>query len=267
MAMDSEYWTNMRDGATAKAEELGIELSVTAPLKESDIQDQVTMIDAAINKRPDAIIIAPCDATAILPSLKRAKEYRVPIILVDSDLAAENQGLRVSFVGVSNIEAAKQAGAIADGMLNDGDKVLLISQNPNAIDHKDRIDGFQQAITKGVEFLPLQYAETDVRNKTYEIVSAAVISNPDIKFIWGTSGEIIAGAVSALDKAGVQVKVAGFDYTSEIAGFAEAGKVCITVDQSPYNIGANGVKVVQELINKTELPSFYQVQAQVTEVK
>ena len=49
-----------------------LQLTRTGPNAESDIADQVNMLNNAINKNPDGIALAACDQNSVLDSLQSA---------------------------------------------------------------------------------------------------------------------------------------------------------------------------------------------------
>ena len=54
----SSYWQAAVKGVEQKAEELGVKVTCNGPNAESDIADQVNMLNNAINNSPDGIGLA-----------------------------------------------------------------------------------------------------------------------------------------------------------------------------------------------------------------
>ena len=54
----SEYWGYVQEGCEKAAAELGIKVTVTGPNAESDVAQQVNMIETAIGSGCDAIVCA-----------------------------------------------------------------------------------------------------------------------------------------------------------------------------------------------------------------
>ena len=55
---------------------LGVKCNTTGPNAESDIADQVNMLNNAINKAPDGIALAACDQSSVLKSLQNALDKK-----------------------------------------------------------------------------------------------------------------------------------------------------------------------------------------------
>lgn len=108
-AKTDEFWTNMEKGAYAYAKEHGVELSFQAPEKETDVEKQVQMVENSVIKGVDAIILSAADSKSLIPSIKKANDADIPVILVndtiDEDaLAAEGGRLKL----MSGLTSTKQ---------------------------------------------------------------------------------------------------------------------------------------------------------------
>ena len=70
----SSYWQAAVTGINQAKDTLGVTANSNGPNAESDIADQVNMLNDAINKKPDGIGLAACDANAVLDALQAAKD-------------------------------------------------------------------------------------------------------------------------------------------------------------------------------------------------
>ena len=73
------------------ADELGIKVTVTGPNAESDVAEQVNMIETAIGSGCDAIVCAPNDAAAANGALQAAIDAGIPVLSVDTNCGIEGQ--------------------------------------------------------------------------------------------------------------------------------------------------------------------------------
>ena len=74
----SSYWQVAALGIQEAAADLNVDVNCTGPNTESDIADQVNMINSAINSSPDGIGIAACDQNSVLDSLQKAYNKKIP---------------------------------------------------------------------------------------------------------------------------------------------------------------------------------------------
>ncbi len=105
----SSYWQAAVKGVEAKAKELGVKVNCTGPNAESDIADQVNMLNNAINKAPDGIGLAACDQSACLDALQTAMDKKIPVVCFDSGIPDAPKGSVYSTVATDNYGAGATA--------------------------------------------------------------------------------------------------------------------------------------------------------------
>ena len=72
-SLDNEIIVNMADGAERhQIERADYELIINGIRNESDLAQQVALVDQMISRGVDAIVIAPADSQALVPALARA---------------------------------------------------------------------------------------------------------------------------------------------------------------------------------------------------
>lgn len=108
-SFQSTYWDAAQEGMKKAAEELGVTYTPQGPNSESDIADQVNMLNNAINKNPDGIALAACDQNSVIDSLKSALEKKIPVVCFDSGVPDAPEGSVYATVVTDN----EQAGGIA----------------------------------------------------------------------------------------------------------------------------------------------------------
>ena len=108
-SFQSSYWQAAVQGIEQAQEELGVTTNTTGPNAESDIADQVNMLNNAINKDPDGIALAACDQNSVIDSLKSALEKKIPVVCFDSGVPDAPEGSVYATVVTDN----EQAGGIA----------------------------------------------------------------------------------------------------------------------------------------------------------
>lgn len=109
----STFWQAVYKGAQEAAEKYGITMEFVGPNSESDIADQVQMLNNAINKSPDAIGLAALDTQAALDSIQTAMDSGIPIIGFDSGVPNAPEGAIFANASTDNYAAG---GVAADGI-------------------------------------------------------------------------------------------------------------------------------------------------------
>src|SRR5262245_28864597 len=78
------FFVKMKEGAQAKADELGAKLLTGAGAKDGDNEGQVTALENMVNAGAKGILITPSDTKAIVPSIKKARDKGVLVIALDT---------------------------------------------------------------------------------------------------------------------------------------------------------------------------------------
>lgn len=244
----SEYWGYVKNGCDAAAKELGITVTVVGPDAESNIAGQVTMIEEQIAAGCDAIVCAPNDAAAAANALKAAIDKGIPVLSVDTNVGMEGQ---TSFVGTSNVDAAKQGGLWAAEQLGEGAKAVIIYGQEGDNTSNMRREGYEAACQeKGIEVLAALSGQntTDGATKTMEDLLSAHPGEIDVVFCHNDDTAI--GAMNACKSAGVSdILIVGFDGNKSAVELIMADELIkATVAQQPYAMGYEVVKAAYAAI-------------------
>ncbi len=95
-SLQNQFYQAAFAGAMDAGKKFDVRVIVNGPDAESNIPQQVEQVQAAINQKPAALILAACDPTSVQSALTRAKENGLPVIGFDSGQAqmdAINSGL------------------------------------------------------------------------------------------------------------------------------------------------------------------------------
>lgn len=148
-SFQSTYWQAALQGMDQAKEELGIEYTAQGPNSESDIADQVNMLNSDISSKPSGIALAACDTTSVLDSLQDAADAGVPVVCFDTGVSDAPDGSVVATVATDN----EQAGSVAadkmyellkDKISNATEQVRIgeVNQDATALNIQQRGLGF-----------------------------------------------------------------------------------------------------------------------------
>ena len=264
-AKTDEFWTTMETGAYAAAEEKGVTLEFQAPEKETDVEKQVQMVENAVVKGFDAIILSAADSTSLLPSIVKANNAGIPVVLVNDTIDMDelaNQGGKVeTYVGISQYDAAAQAGTYAAENIEDG-KICYLEGVPGVKALDDRLAGFQDQ-APDFETVASQTAKCD-RNEAYNVMQNVLNANPDVNVVWAVNAEMGQGAIQAIDqmKKTGSISVFDFDASSDDLAAIEEGTLAGTVAQYPNKQAEAAIQACLDVLDgktleeHTETPSL-----------
>ena len=237
-ALDSEFWQKLKQGAEDAAKDYpDVKLSVLAPQREINIDQQVNILEDQILKRVSALVVAPCGIAEIIPVLDKACEKKIPILTVDTDVDWPH---KLSYVGTDNCLGGKLAGEYIIKSLQGKGKIAVIRGIPGVQTHEDRVTGFLQAIetAPGIEIVSLQPANSE-RDLALTVMENTLTSHPDLDAVFMTSDQMALGALEAIDAHHLLKKIisVGFDAGQEAVKAVREGRLTAVVAQDPYNMG------------------------------
>ena len=183
-SFQSTYWDAAQEGMKKASEELGVTYKPQGPNSESDIADQVNMINTAIASNPVGLGLAACDTSSVTDALKTCAEKGIPVVTFDTGIADAPEGSVVCEVCTDN----NQAGAVAaENMYNsikdvvkdaDGQVVIgEVNQDATAQNIQQRGTGF---INKMIELLQADGKTVAVSGNEF-YVNAAEGADADAK--------------------------------------------------------------------------------------
>ena len=246
--LSSEYWGYVEAGCKAAEKDLGVTVTVVGPGAESEIEQQVSMIEQQIGAGCDAIIVAPNDAGAAQGALASAIG-NIPVLSVDTDVGIEGQ---TSFVGTSNVDAAKEGGLWAAEQAGEGANAVIIYGQEGDNTSNMRREGYEAACEEaGITVLDALSGQntTDGATKTMEDLLNAYPDQIDIVLCHNDDTAI--GAMNACKSAGIDdMIIVGFDGNQSAVDLILAGEmVKATVAQQPYEMGYQAVEAALAAIN------------------
>jgi len=80
------FFVKMREGATAKAEELGMTLNSYAGKIDGDHETQVAAIETCIANGANGILLTASDTSSIVPAVQQARDAGILVIALDTPL-------------------------------------------------------------------------------------------------------------------------------------------------------------------------------------
>lgn len=111
------FFVKMREGATAAAEELGIELMSFAGQFDGDHETQVAAIETCIASGASGILLTASDTSSITPAVQQARDAGLLVIALDTPLSPADAA--DATFATDNFEAGRLIGAWAAGQLGD----------------------------------------------------------------------------------------------------------------------------------------------------
>ncbi|WP_394551574.1 ABC transporter substrate-binding protein [Agromyces sp. MMS24-JH15] len=251
-----QFWQAVKQGAEQAAEEFDVEITFEGPDTEADVDQQIQMLQTALDKSPAAIGFAALDSQAADPLLQQAKDSNIPVVAFDSGVDSD---IPVTTAATDNLAAAAEAAKhLAEAIGHEG-KVALVVHDQTSLTGQQRRDGFIQYMEENepnIEIVDTQYGGGD-QAKSADLAKAIISAHPDLKGIYGSNEGSAIGVVQAVKELGIdptQLAVVGFDSGKAQMDAIRDGLMIGAITQNPIGIGYETVKAAVEAIDGKELP-------------
>ena len=288
-SFQSTYWDAAQEGMKKAADELGVTYKAQGPNSESDIADQVNMINTAIasNPKPAGLGLAACDTSSVLDALQECVDKGIPVVTFDTGIADAPEGSVVCEVCTDNAQAGSVAAenmynAIKDVVANADGQVIIgeVNQDATAQNIQQRGGGFIDKMiellqadgkTVAVKGADAEEADADVviqvavpAQTTVELCSTeaqAILSQENCIAIFGSNQTAAEGVLAAnanlnvlgSDAGAGDVIGVGFDAGSIIKAAVQDGTFIGAVTQSPLMMGYYAIYALTAAANGQEL--------------
>lgn len=254
-SLANEFFVTMAAAAEDHQEQHRDEyqLIVNGIKNESDLAQQVALVDQMIGVGVDAIVIAPADSKALVPALARARQSGIHVVNIDnrldSDVLAEYD-LAIPFIGPDNRKGARAAAMFALAQLPEGANVVILEGVTTAQNAIERRTGFEEAVAaSGANLVAKQSAAWD-QTKAAEVTAAILVGHPDVRLILAANDNMALGAASAVSFADPDhgIAIVGFDNISAVHPLLEDGRILATVEQYGDQFAVNGIELALDMI-------------------
>ncbi|HEY8286073.1 MAG TPA: substrate-binding domain-containing protein [Chloroflexota bacterium] len=246
----SPYWAIVLAAAKHAAKDLGVTgLKYTGGPSEADIAAEVSLLENAIAQKPDFIVCAPTDKTALNATIAKAYNAGIKVILIDSDGVGAP---RTSFLSTDNFHAGTLcADALAasikakTGSVSGKIAYATFQSNVGSLTLRD--NGFLAGIKKYSGLTIVAHKDGAGDASELSAVSAAsntIAAHPDLVGYFGDNLQMVEGAAKAFKEKGVSTKkvsLIGFDSDPTLVAELQAGQVDGLLLQDPYMMGYGGV--------------------------
>ena len=264
--LNHPYFVDMRRGAQEAADRLGVTLQVQAAEREIDVEKQMQIVENLIQTGIQALAITPSGSREIVSALVKARDAKVPIIVVDTRLdqkAAADAGVHAeTFVGSDNYEGGRLAGEYLVKATGGTAHVGILEGIPGHETGDSRLRGFRDAVkgATGVTIVASQPANWE-RDQGFNVFQNMLQAHPDIDSVFACSDLMALGALEAISAAHRtgSIKVVGFDALDDAKKAIAEGTMAGSVAQFPAEMGRAAIESAVKVIRGEKIPEDIKV--------
>lgn len=261
-SLANEFFVRMADGTRRHhdADPDRYDLIINGIKDESDLTQQVSLVEQMMARGADVIVLAPADSKALIPVVRRAVASGIVVINIDNRLDAAllaNAAIDVPFVGPDNREGARMVGDYLAATLQAGDEVAIIGGISSAFNARQRQLGFEDAMAAaGVSVVSVQNADWQ-QAKASVIAAALVAEHPGLKALLCSNDNMAIGAAAAIRQAGRSgsIQVVGFDNIGASHELLRSGEMLATAEQYGDKLAVYGIEYALQVLQDGKVPA------------
>jgi ribose transport system substrate-binding protein len=242
-----QFWQAVKQGAEKAATQFNVTITFEGPENESQVDKQLEMVQAALNKKPQALCFAALDSKAAIPLLQKFKDAKIPVIGFDSGVDSD---IPLATAATDNIAAAGAAADKMASLIGGTGEVAIVAHDQTSRTGIDRVKGFTDQIKNkypNIKIVATQYGGGD-QLKSTDLTKAILQANPNLKGVFGANEGSAIGVLNGVKESGKSGKVVviGYDSGQQQMDAIRAGTEAGAITQDPIGIG---FKCVEAAVN------------------
>ena len=251
-----QFWQAVKLGSDKAAAEFNVKITFEGPENETQVDKQIEMLQAALDKKPAAICFAALDSKAAIPLLQKAKDAGIPVVGFDSGVDSD---IPVTTAATDNIAAAAEAAKRMAALIGDAGEVAIIAHDQTSRTGIDRVKGFTDEMTNNhpnIKIVDTQYGGGD-QLKSTDLAKAILQGNPDLKGFFGANEGSIIGVLNGAKELGkTGLTIIGYDSGQQQMDAIRSGAEAGAITQDPIGIGYKCVEAAVKAINGETVPKL-----------
>ncbi|MGX1273173.1 sugar ABC transporter substrate-binding protein [Streptomyces phaeoluteigriseus] len=230
------FWDIVQSGAKQAAVKDNINFLYS---HDDEAQQQAQLVDAAIDKRVDGIIVTLAKPDAMKAALARAREAGIPVITVNSGSAESEAFGALTHIGQDETIAGE---AVGEELNRRGKKkAICVLHEQGNVGHEQRCDGVDKTFTGTVSDL---YVTGTSMPDVQSAIEAKLQADPSIDAVVTLGAPYADTAVKARQGAGSKAEIDTFDLNAKVAAGLADDSLGFAVDQQPYLQGYQAVDLL-----------------------
>jgi ribose transport system substrate-binding protein len=221
------------------------------PKQPDNVDEQKAMVEQVLKDRPDAVIFIPVDDVAMVDSVKKLNEAKIPVVLVSNPLP----GSFVTYVGADDFEIGYREARYLFEHLGAKGKIVVIEGTPAAPTNRERVRGYQRAFAEfpGIEVLGSgigNYQQPDAKR----VMEKFLKEQPQIDAVLSANDGMALGVLEALKQANRTSIVIGINGILPAVKQIETGAILASVDFNMFKIGCVATRAAVRHLKREPLP-------------
>lgn len=254
------FMNGVLGGFEKAGKDLGITTLLLSPATADSNEEQARLVDDMIQRGVDAICIHPVDSNGIVPSLERAWDAGIPVLVQGTKA---NTDRIFGWYGTKYYDQAILIGEYVAKALNGAGNIIYLPGPPQAQNSQDRTQAFKDVFKKypGIKIIaeqPGNFNRAESLNVAENLLQR--YKENEIDCIIGGNDESAMGIIMALRgagyKAGLQnggIMVTGFDCNQDASYALQEGTLDVSINPDPVSLGYIGAVFLTQYLDDGKL--------------
>ena len=245
-------------GVVAAQEELGADVKMVGPI-ESNVDEQVAIIEDLIIQEVDGIATTNVNSEAFNPVIKRAIDAGIPVVEYNSQPSGE-KSVRLAFIGQSLKESGREAARILVEYMGEKGKVAITTGDAAAAWSQDRESGVREILDQYPNIEVVSVTDAGWEEQAMYAACENTLLSKELDGIisldcCSTYG--MGRAIRAHEMVGELVHI-GYDLFPETLENIDAGATQATLGQEPFLQGyVTVMELYEHIVNGKPLEDIW----------
>ena len=252
-----EYWEDFNHAVRASAQTVGIHAELAAPQSVTDYTEQAQMVETAISRRVQGIIVSPAHQLVMISVLQKAVRAHIPVVIVGSPIALAAKDFS-AFVGWDEREAGRLAAKRFVALSGGEGEVGIIGVSPTAEGSSLIEKAFAEEIAQAprVKLVSVKYGLSDWARGRQAVLDL-MAEHPKIKGIF-TTDEFSTHAATYAFQHGTRKRpylIGISDEVNEINGLRD-GRSDALVISDPHELGTRAMQAMRTALTGVDASAY-----------
>jgi simple sugar transport system substrate-binding protein len=230
------FWDIVQNGAEQAAAKDNINFLYS---HDAEAQQQAQLVDAAVDKKVDGIIVTLAKPEAMKAAVARAVKAGIPVITVNSGSDVSKDFGALTHIGQDETVAGRAVGEELNA--RGKKKALCILHEQGNVGHEQRCDGIKETFDGEVENL---YVEGTNMPDVQASIGAKLQTDKKVDAVVTLGAPFADTAAKAKEETGSKAEIDTFDLNAKVAAGLADGTLGFAVDQQPYLQGYQAVDLL-----------------------
>jgi ribose transport system substrate-binding protein len=247
------FWQSVHAGAVKGSWDSHVDVVWEGPPNETDIATEMQIVETMINRRVDAICLAPSDKSAFKIVVDRASKVGIPVIIYDSGIDSDNYR---TFVATDNYLGGELGAERLGERMKGKGKIVMVKTTPGGASTTAREDGFRDGLKAkypAIEILDERFGMASVA-QSLTVMENMLTAHPDLEGVFCSNESGSLGAAQALRARNRKLMLVGFDSSPSLIEAVQAGWIDSLVIQDPFKMGETAVVSAAKAIRGEPTP-------------